>query len=167
MKRSAAVETEETDNRTETECLEENTPRKSSDPARETSTSVSVTSEEISRQIKAVTDPLTQQLAHICELLQELRNEQPHRRYEEKASSKAASTSTGSVGQSDSERLPAEASVSFRSLQWSHLATSFVAFPRLSFNSNQKQNWLQNQFWIEFEVGPKLIRNWPKYPIRN
>ena len=67
----------------------------------ETSSSVSVTSEEVVRQIKALTDPLTQQLAHLCELMQELRNEQAHRRHEETASSRAARASTSIAGRSD------------------------------------------------------------------
>ena len=59
----------------------------------ETSPKVSVTFEEVARQIKAVTDPPTQQLVHFCELMQELMNEQAHRRHEETASSRTASTS--------------------------------------------------------------------------
>ena len=80
----------------------ENTPRRMSDHEVEASPSVSVTSEEVAWQVKAVTDPLTQQLAHLCELMQELRNEQAHRRHEEIASSRAASSSSGSAGRSDS-----------------------------------------------------------------
>ena len=57
-----------------------------------TSPSVSVMSEEVARQTKAVTDHLTQQLAHLCELMQELRNEQAHRRHEETASRAASSS---------------------------------------------------------------------------
>ena len=89
MSRSVAVETEETDNSTETKGLFEDI---------ETSPSVSVTSEEIVRFIKKVIYPLIQQLDHLCELMQKLRNEQAHRRYEETASSKAASISTVSAG---------------------------------------------------------------------
>ena len=74
-----------------------------SDLKAETSPSVSVTSEGVARQIKAVTDPLTQQLAHLCELRQKLRNEQAHRCHEEAASPRAASTSTGSAGRSDTD----------------------------------------------------------------
>ena len=76
-----------------------------SDPETETSPSVSVTSDEVARQIKAVVDPLTQQLAHLCELMQEVRNEQAPRRHEETASSRAASKSTGSAGQSGNKYL--------------------------------------------------------------
>ena len=68
-----------------------------SDPENETSSSVSVTSEEVARQIKTVRDPLTQQLAHLCELVKELRNEKAHRRHEETASPRATSTSEGST----------------------------------------------------------------------
>ena len=97
MKKIVAIETEETDSSTETYSLLEKIPRRMSDPKTETSPSVSVTSEEVGRQIKAVTDPLTQQLAHLCVIMQKLRNEQAHIRYEETASSRAASTSTGSA----------------------------------------------------------------------
>ena len=72
MKRSVAVENEEINSSTETESFLENTPRRMSDPKTETSSSVSVTSEEFARQIKAATDPFTQQLALCCELKQEL-----------------------------------------------------------------------------------------------
>ena len=67
----------------------------------ETSPCASVTSVEVARQIKAVTDPITQHLAHLCELMQELRNEQAHRLREKTASSRAAGSSAGSVGRSD------------------------------------------------------------------
>ena len=101
MRRSVAVETEETDNSTETESSLERTPRRMSDPEDETSTSEAVTSEDVSRQIKAVTGPLTQQLSHLCKLLKKLRDKQAHRRHEETASSRAASSNTGSAGRSD------------------------------------------------------------------
>ena len=102
MKRYVAVETEETDSSTETESLTENTPRRMSYHKIETSSSASVRSEEVARQIKAVTDPLTQQLAHhLYELLQELGNQQAHRRHEEAASLRAASSYTGSASRSD------------------------------------------------------------------
>ena len=101
MKKSIAVETEETDSGTETESLLRNTPRRMSALKTETSPSVSVRSEEVVRQIKALTDPLTQQLAHFCELMQDFRIEQAHRRHEETASSRAATTSTGCAGRSD------------------------------------------------------------------
>ena len=101
MKRAVAVEIDETDSSTETESLIKNTPRKLSDHKVETSPSVSVTSEKFVCQIKAVTDSLTQQLAHLCELIQELRNEKTHRRHEETASSRAASSSTGSTCRCD------------------------------------------------------------------
>ena len=67
----------------------------------ETSPSVSVTSEEVARQIKAVTNPLSQQLAYLCEIMRELRNEQVNRRHEETASSRAARSSSGIGGWSD------------------------------------------------------------------
>ena len=102
MKRSVGVETEETDSSTETESLPEHTPRRMSDPENEASSNVSVTSEEVARQIKAVTDPLTQHLAHLCELMKKLGNEQAHRRQKETATLRSASTSACSTNRLDS-----------------------------------------------------------------
>ena len=87
MKRSVVAETEENDSNTETESLLKNSVRKMADPETETSSIVSVTSVEVARQVKAVTDPLTQHLAHLCQWMQKLRNEQANRRHEETASS--------------------------------------------------------------------------------
>ena len=103
MKRSFAVETEETDSSTETESSLGHTPRRMSDPEIETSSSETVTSGDVERQIRAVTDPLTQQLAHLCELLKELQDEQTHKRHEETASSRAVSTSAGNTSWSDTD----------------------------------------------------------------
>ena len=72
-----------------------------SDPEIETSPSEAVTSEDVARKIGAVTDSLTEQLAHLCELMKELRHGQTHRRHEATARSRAASTSTGSITWSD------------------------------------------------------------------
>ena len=83
MKRCVAVETKETDSSTETESLLEHTPKRMPDSKKETSPSVSVKSEDIERQINALTDRLTQQLAHFCELMKEFRDEQAHRRHDE------------------------------------------------------------------------------------
>ena len=63
----------------------------------ETSPFESVTFEDVESQIRTITDPLTQQLAHLCELMKDLRDAQAHRRHEETASSRAAGTSTGST----------------------------------------------------------------------
>ena len=52
MKKSVTVETEETKSRTETENLLGNTPRIMSDPGTETSSSASITSEEV--KIKSI-----------------------------------------------------------------------------------------------------------------
>ena len=101
MNRSVAVESEERDSNPETEGLIENTLRRMSDHEVGISPSASLTSEENARQITVVTDPLTQQLAHLCELLEELRNEPAHRRHKETASLKAACSSTGNAGRSD------------------------------------------------------------------
>ena len=97
MKRSVAVETVEHDSSFGIESLIEYTPRIMSDPGNDPALSVSVTSEDVERQIKAVTDLITQQLPHICESMKELGDEQAHRRHEETASSGATSLSTGSV----------------------------------------------------------------------
>ena len=105
MKRTLVVETDEVDSSTETESLIEITPRRMSDHEVETSSSVSVTSEEVARQIKVVTDPLTQQSAHLCELLLELRNEQAQRHHEETAPSIAANSSSGSAGGPGSDKF--------------------------------------------------------------
>ena len=100
MKKSVGVETAETDSRNETESLVEHTPRGKSNPKNETSTSESVTCEDVARQIRAITDPLTQQLARLYELTEELPDEQAHRSHEETASSRAACSSTGGRGRS-------------------------------------------------------------------
>ena len=78
MKKTVAVKTEETDSSTEIESLVVNTPRGMSDHEIETTPSVSVTSEEVTRQFKAVTVPPTRRLAHLCGLMKELRIEQAH-----------------------------------------------------------------------------------------
>ena len=73
MKRSVAVETEENDISTKTESILAHTPRRMSDPKIETSSSKAVMCEDVECQIRAVTDPLSQQLALFCELMKELR----------------------------------------------------------------------------------------------
>ena len=64
----------------------------------EASPGVSITYEELKRQIKAVTDPLNQQLAQRCELMQELRCEKAHRRHEETACTRATISSSTIAG---------------------------------------------------------------------
>ena len=54
-----------------------------SDPEMETSSSEAVTSEDVERQIRALTDLLTPQLTHLCESMKELRDAQTLRRHEE------------------------------------------------------------------------------------
>ena len=105
MKRSVAVETEETDSSTETESLLGHTPGRMSDPEIETSSSEAVTSEDVERQIRAVTDPLNQQFAHLCDLMKELRDAQMHRLHEEIASSRATSSFAGSTRWSDIQEV--------------------------------------------------------------
>ena len=58
MKRSVAVEIEETVSSTETGSLLEHAPRRMSDSEVGTSPIAAVTSEDVERQIGAVTDPL-------------------------------------------------------------------------------------------------------------
>ena len=101
MKKSLAVETEENHRSTEAENWWANTPRRKSDPEIETSPSEAVTFEDVERQIRAITDPLTQQLAHLCELMKELRGAHMHGRHEETASSRAFSSSTGARSRFD------------------------------------------------------------------
>ena len=101
MKKAVAIETDEIDSSTETESLITNTPRRLSDHEKETSPSVSFMSEEVARQIKSVANPLIQKLAHLCQPMPELRNEQVNRHHEETASSRAANSSSGSAGLSD------------------------------------------------------------------
>ena len=101
MKRSAAVQTEEDDSSTEIEISLSHTPRRMSDPKTEASSSEAVASEDVERQIRAVTDPLTQQLAQFCALLKELGDAQTHRRHKETTSSRATGSSTGNTSRSD------------------------------------------------------------------
>ena len=93
MKKTIGTETDEIKSSTETESLIENASSKMS--------SVCVTSEEVAWQIKAVTDPLTQKLAHLCILMRELKNEQINRRHEETASFRAARSTSSSGSHSD------------------------------------------------------------------
>ena len=74
----------------------------------ENSSSVSVTSDEVARQIRAVTDPFTQQLAHLCQLMHDLRNELSSRRHKKVASFRSASTQRQPVwhGNENQERTP-------------------------------------------------------------
>ena len=58
MKRFIVIETDEIESSTETESLINNTTRRMSDHEIENSSSVSVTSEEVDQQIRAVTYPL-------------------------------------------------------------------------------------------------------------
>ena len=83
MERTVTVEINEIDSSTEKESLIGNTPRRITDHKIGASPSVSVTFEEVASQIEAVADPVTQQTTHPCELFQELRNEQAHRRHED------------------------------------------------------------------------------------
>ena len=65
MKRTISVETDDIESSTETGGLIENTPRRMSYHETESASSVSVTYEEFALKIRAATDPLSQQLAHL------------------------------------------------------------------------------------------------------
>ena len=101
MKRIIGVETDDLDSRTETESLVKNTSKRLSDHKIETSPSVKIMSEEVARQIRTQTDPLSHQIAHFCDLMRELKNQQVNRRHEETASSRSATSSSDSSGRSD------------------------------------------------------------------
>ena len=105
MKGTKGIQTVEIESSTETESLMENIPRTMSDNAKENSSNVSVTSQEVSRQIKAVTDPLLEQLAGFWELMRDLENEQANRRQEETNSFRAASSLSGGGNRSATEPL--------------------------------------------------------------
>ena len=81
--------------------VEAHTSRRMSDTEIETSPSEAVTSEDLERQIRTVTDRLTQQLAHLCQLMKDLRDTHTHRCHEKTASSRATSSSTGGTSRSD------------------------------------------------------------------
>ena len=105
MKSSVAVETEKNYSSTDAEILPAHTPRRMSDPEIKTSPSEAVTSEDVERQIRAVADPLSEQLAQPCELMKGLRVAHPQRRHEERAFSRATRSSTGGTSQSDKYQL--------------------------------------------------------------
>ena len=90
MKKTAGVETGDTDSSTEIERLIINTPSRLSEQEVQNSKSASVMSEEVACQMKAITDPLTQQLAHLYQVLHELKNEQASRRHQDASSFKTA-----------------------------------------------------------------------------
>ena len=80
MKQTIGTETHKTKSSSETGNLIANTLGRISSHRVENSSSVFVTSEEIDRQLKAVTDPLTHKLAHFCELILELKSNRFHER---------------------------------------------------------------------------------------
>ena len=73
MEKTIGVEIDVADNSTETGSLIQSTPGRMSNHEIETSSSVSLTFGEFARPIRGVTDPLSQQLAHLCELMRNLR----------------------------------------------------------------------------------------------
>ena len=76
MKRVVSTETEDGDSSAETASLITNNHDRMSDHETEKSSGSSTTSEEVAWQIKAVTDFLMQQMAHLCELMRELEEKQ-------------------------------------------------------------------------------------------
>ena len=104
MKRAIGTETDDIVSSNEAASLMANTPSRMSDHEAENSSNVSVTSWEVAREVRAVTDPLTQQLPHICELLRRFNNEQAKRYPEETASFTASGSTSGSDSRSDSLR---------------------------------------------------------------
>ena len=102
MRRTTGTETNDIESSTETEILTTNALGKMSDHEIENFPSISVTSEEVACQIRANTDPLTQQLAHLCELMRELENEQADRRHVETTSFRATNFSSSNTNRSDS-----------------------------------------------------------------
>ena len=101
MKKCIAVETEENDSSTETENLLSYTPRRTLDLEIETSSSEAVTFEDVERQIRAVKDPRRQQLARLCELMEEIWDALLHTSHEETTFSRATISSTGGPSRSD------------------------------------------------------------------
>ena len=83
MKKFIGTETDDIENSTETESLIANAPSRMSNHKTENFSSVSVAPEEVAPLIKAVTDPLTQQLTHLFEFIRELNIKQANRRHEE------------------------------------------------------------------------------------
>ena len=91
MNRTVCIKTEDTDIGTETQSLVISAASRISDHEVDSSYSVSITSEEVARRTKAVTYT---QLALLCDLMRELKNDQFSRRHEKTASFKAAGSSS-------------------------------------------------------------------------
>ena len=94
-------ETSDTEKSTETENLTASTSGRMSNHEVDISSSASVTSKEVVNQIRAIPDPVTKQLAQLCEETLELKNEQAGRRNEEASSFRATSWLSGSINRSD------------------------------------------------------------------
>ena len=74
-----------------------------SDHETENSSSASVISEEVAQQIRAVVDPVLQQLHHICKSMCEMKNKQAKRPHEETASFRGATSLSGSGSRSEND----------------------------------------------------------------
>ena len=83
MKRSISTETEKLNVSTETDSLIINTPYRMSNHQTESLSASSIMSEDVARQINAVTDSLTQQMARLFELMRELKQEKANRSHGE------------------------------------------------------------------------------------
>ena len=102
MKITRVTETNDIEISTETESLTASTPGMMSEHEVKISPTISVTSEEVTWQIRAITNPLTQPFSQLCELMCELNNEQANRCYEGSPSIKADSSASGSTDRSES-----------------------------------------------------------------
>ena len=71
MKKTVSTETDNIDSSTETKNIKANTPNRMSGHRIENTFRSSITSEEVTRQIMAVTDSLTRQLERLSELMRE------------------------------------------------------------------------------------------------
>ena len=111
MKRTICTETGDIESIVETESFIANTPGRMSNHENEKPSSVSITGEEVARPIRAVTDLLKQQSAHLCELMRELKKEQTNRRHEETTCFKATSSWSVTDSRSDLVTEPQDPSL--------------------------------------------------------
>ena len=139
-----------------------------SDPETGTSPSEAITSEDVARQIRAITHPLTQQLAHLCKLLKELRDEQAHRRHKETTSSRAASNFTRSTSQSDTHNHK------LLNFLWKKMFNSNVEglnfenciIKKSTFKKVQDQFEMRAHLWLQQNWRTMFIKNfWKTYYV--
>ena len=75
MKRTVSTETKDIDSTKTESLIRKKTPNAMADHEPENSSCTFVTSEKVTWQIKAMTDPHTQQMKRLCEILQEVEEE--------------------------------------------------------------------------------------------